>query len=69
MNFTYVGTYSKNWGFFGVKAESIDAILNEDRGTGMGMISGLVGLKFLLKMPHKQTIDLCEQVVVCSNLA
>ena len=52
-----------------MEAEGVDAILDGDISTGMGMISGLLGLKFLLKMPHKQTIDLCEQVVSCSNLA
>ena len=52
-----------------MEAEGVYAILYKERGTGMGMISGLLGLKFLLKMPHKQTIDLCEQVVSCSNLA
>ena len=52
-----------------MEAEGVDAVLDGDRGTGIDMISGLVGLKFLLKMPHRQTIDLCEQVVLCSNLA
>ena len=33
------------------------------------MTSGLLVLKFLLKMPQRQTIDLWEQVVSCSNLA
>ena len=46
-----------------MKADTVDAILSKERGTGTEMTSGFEGLKFLLKIPHRQTIDLCEQVV------
>lgn len=63
----YVGSNCKDWGFLGMKAETIHAILAIKMCTGTWMISGLLGLKFLLKIPHRQTIDLCEQVVSWSN--
>lgn len=50
-----------------MKAQTIHAILTIKKRTGTCMISGLLGLKFLLKIPHRQTMDLCEQVVSWSN--
>lgn len=66
-NLTHIGSNSKNGGFLWMKAETIHAILTINKRTGTWMISGLLGLKFLLKMPQRQTIDLCEQVVSWSN--
>jgi hypothetical protein len=51
-----------------VKAHAVHTILYRSDCTGTEMTSGLLGLKFLLKMPQRQTIDLWEQVVSCSSL-
>lgn len=62
---TDVSPHSENWRFFWVESQTVNAILDSWTCTGTEMTSGLVGLKFLLKMPHRQTIDLWEQVVSC----
>lgn len=64
----HICSNGENGGFLWMKAETINAILAIDKGTGTWMISGLLGLKFLLKIPQRQTMDLCEQVVSWSNL-
>lgn len=50
-----------------MKTETVDAILIYVIDTGTGMVSGRVGLKFLLKIPQRHTIDLCEHVVSWSK--
>lgn len=51
-----------------MEAQAIDTVLSNGGSTGTGMVSGRVGLKLRLKMPHRQTTDLCEHVVSWSNL-
>jgi len=61
----YMCSDCENWRFFWVKTQAINAILIKQMYTGTEITSGLVGLKFLLKIPQTHTIDLWEQVVVC----
>ena len=41
-----------------MKADAADTVLDNGVGTGTEIVSGLLGLKALLKMPHRQTMDL-----------
>lgn len=63
----YVPT-AKIDGFFGWKLKQLTQFYHKKTDTGTDTIYGLLGLKFLLKIPHKHTIDLCEHVVSCSSL-
>lgn len=67
-NLSDVGTNCKDRWLLGMETHTVHTILHTNDRTGTEMTSGLLGLKFLLKMPQRQTIDLWEQVVSCSSL-
>lgn len=57
-NLTNIRSHSEDGGFFGVEIDAIDAVLTSKAGTGTWIVSGWLGLKFRLNMPHRQTMDL-----------
>ena len=45
-----------------MKRKTANTVLSRKSLTGIDIVSGFVGLKLRLKIPQRQTDDLCEQV-------